>query len=153
LGQRRQALVDHAFRISGDLLTMKERLDQAPLLQVIVALAGQQAVAQHLPRSLKRLTLAKLAVMGHQHTLDKIGVIEHINGTRANAHIGSVAMVARQVVKESQWIALHLEQEPQGRPGAWPGGVGLWGIGILLIQRDSCYMIRELGFLTMIMVV
>ncbi len=71
----RVGVFDHRAGIFGDPVAVKGRLDHSPLPQMGLALAGQQALAEHHFRPLQRPPLYKFIGVYDQHVADHIRMI------------------------------------------------------------------------------
>jgi hypothetical protein len=67
---------DHRLGVGGDALAMKRGLHQAALAQPEIAFAGEQTVAEEFAIGLQAAALDEFLVVGDDHLLDEIGMVQ-----------------------------------------------------------------------------
>ncbi len=117
----------HDPGVAVEALVVEGRLDQPPLPAVVLALGGQQAVAEHDPRALQDPPLAHARGVGREDLLHEVGLGHqvHVQGAQAEPHERPVLVA--QALEHADGIAPPLADEPQRaapararRPGGRP---------------------------------
>src|SRR5262249_32640173 len=101
---------DHVGDVGVEACTLKGGLDQTALSQPEVALAGQEAIAEHRRVEAQREVLDEVAAMGDENLLDGLRSADEIDASRPEAEGNDVAPVTGAALEEVESIFAKLRQ-------------------------------------------
>ena len=106
---------NHLVPVASDPILMEERLDQTPLPEMEVALAGQEPLAEKALRFLQRAALHEAPRLGDEHFPHELGLADEIEALRADPRARDVA-VGGELGQEPEWIAPHRAEQRKRSP-------------------------------------
>jgi len=101
---------------------MEHRLNHASLPQVQIAFAGEQALAEYAFDTLQRKPLAKAVLLGDQHILRALGVVQNINAAFASFQINPITELCRGAGQKWNRVFAKSQQAGHGIRALGPGG-------------------------------
>src|SRR5208337_5442904 len=104
------SVLNHHICISGDAVAMERRLSQLALGAPEIALAGQEALAKGSPCTAQPVMFDELAVLGNQHLLDQVGMVEEENRSGPESRPDQVAVLAMPARERPQTVAAEFPQ-------------------------------------------
>ena len=111
-----QRVRDHRIGEALHLLAMEERLNGAALLEMRLALRGQQAFAEQPLGALQRDALRELLRRVHQHVFDPVRVADEIDLLRPEREARDVAVGSLRLGENRQRVAPELQEAGAGEP-------------------------------------
>ena len=107
---------DHLLRVRRNAVAMKGGLREPTLLQMELAFADEQAIAEHFLEPVNREPFREEAIVRDEDVLDELRMIDEVDGVLvlAESELHDVAVFARQPAEELEWIAPHANKRGSG---------------------------------------
>ena len=107
-----RGVIRHDFGVAAHALAVKRGLHQPPLAQVVVALAGQQPLAQQPLGDLQRAAFAEHAMIGHQQVADHVRVVEQVHVRVVERYVRHIAE-GGHLLQEADAVVAKADEELQ----------------------------------------
>ena len=106
---------DHRRRVRGDPLVVEHRLDQPPLTQVGLVLAREERLAEQHLRGPDRRALMERAMVGDEHVLDEVGMVQQERGRTRDVDADHVAVRGQPLEERDRIVPERPERRELGQ--------------------------------------